>query len=236
MFGWKEKRAPGGPQAAESMAVMEGMMITGQTGLVGGTRVPSNLGWKQVEELKVGDLVLTFDNAMQPIADIQRETLHVPEEGMSKSLWPICVPQGALYNRREVWLMPDQGMMIECEAALDAMGDPYAVVPARLLKGFRGIARGCPGNRIEVTTLAFQRDEVIYVEGGMLAHCPRPQQLLAGKGILQPSLYDVLEGRAAQFLVNCLIDDDETHALASNPDELPGLPTGPVRPTRPVFA
>ncbi|SDC39428.1 Hint domain-containing protein [Ruegeria marina] len=216
------------------MAAFEGLLITGQSGFLAGTCIASTLGWKPVEQLKVGDRVLTFDNAMQPIMDIQRERMIVPDTGPSARYSPVRVPEGALFNRRDIWLMPEQGMLIECDAALDTHGDPYAVIPARYLRGFRGIAPDSLGSRFEVTTLAFRQDEVIYVEGGLLAYCPQPRQLLDVVGAGQPRTYEVLEGPAAQFLVNCLIDDDDIGALGCDPADVPGLPKGPVRPGRPM--
>ncbi len=235
MFGWKEKRGRGTPRMAETSAALDGLLITGQAGFLKGTHVASNLGWRAVDTLSVGDRVLTFDHAMQPIVDIQRETLIMPERDVGGIRRPVLVPDGALFNRRELWLMPDQGMLIECDAAQDAVGDPFAVVPARMLSGLRGITLGYPGEQIEVTTIGFNNDEVIYVEGGMLAHCPRPQPLYSQGGNPAEGIYDVLSGPAAQFLVNCIIDDDDALAVASDPAELPGgFHDGPVRPSRPV--
>lgn len=234
MFGWKTKRPGESPAMVESIAALDGLLITGHSGLLAGTCIASTLGWKPVEMLRVGDKVLTFDNAMQPIADIQRESLVVPDTGLPPRYRPMRVPEGALYNRRDIWLMPDQGMLIECEAALDTCGDPYAVVPARYLRGFRGIAAGIPPGTFEVTTLAFRQDEVIYVEGGLLAYCPQPRQLLEDIGSGRGQVYDTLVGPAAQFLVNCLIDDDDGDALGGNPADVPGLPRGPIRPGRPM--
>lgn len=236
MFGWNDDRGRGTPHMTEALAAFGDMLITGQSGLLSGTRVPSNLGWRSVEELKVGDLVLTFDNAMQPIVDIQRETLVLPEGRNLGAQQPVRVPKGALFNRQELWLMPDQGMMVESEVAQDVLGDPYAVVPARMLVGFRGIESGLPGDRLNVTTLAFRRDEVVYLEGGMLAHCPCPQQVLNRPGVSARGMYDVLEGRAARYLVNCLIEENEVHSLASDPADLPTFPTSRPRPGRPVPA
>lgn len=234
MFGWKTKRPGDSPAAIESLAAVDGLLITGQSGFLSGTCIASTLGWKPVEKLRVGDKVLTFDNAMQPIADIQRESRLVPDSGLPLRYSPVRVPEGALYNRRDLWLMPDQGMLIECEAAMDAFGDPYAIVPARYLRGFRGIVPDTPGGSFEVTTLAFRQDEVIYVEGGLLAYCPQPRQLLDELVMRQTRPYDTLEGPAAQFLVNCLIDDDDVGALGCDPADVPGLPRGPVRPLRPM--
>ena len=46
--------------------------------------------------------------------------------------------------------------MIECEAALDQHGDPYAIVRALSLAGLRGITRRAPSEQIEVVTLTFE--------------------------------------------------------------------------------
>lgn len=234
MFGWNSKREQVYSRLAMANAAVDGFLITGQSGLMKGTHVPSNLGWKRVETLKVGDKVLTFDHGMQPIVDIQRETLVMTEGELPDDQLPLKVPAGALYNRRELWLMPEQGMLVESDAANDAMGDPYAVLPARMLSGFRGIERGQPGDRIELTTIAFRGDQVIYVEGGMLAYCPAPKPLVPSDGRLVPAPYEVLDGSAARYLVDTLIDSDDAHALASNPAELPSLIETPQRPTRPL--
>ena len=37
------------------------------TGLVAGTRIATAMGWRAVEAIAVGDLVLTFDNGLQPV-------------------------------------------------------------------------------------------------------------------------------------------------------------------------
>ncbi len=231
VFGWKEKWNRRVPEMADD-AIDEGILITGQSGFLTGTQVVSNLGWRSVEALSIGDKVLTFDHAMQQIKDIKRETLFMQNMIVPKSHRPVLVPEGALFNRRELWLMPDQGMLVECEAALDALGDPFAVIPARLLEGVRGIEAGIPGQRVGITTLTFEQDEAIYVEGGMLAHCPLPQPLLFEEGALSPTLYDVLDGDAARMLVEHLRDENDIRALASHPDELPSLKVKPVHPDR----
>lgn len=236
MFGWKEKTTSIAARPAEISGAMDGLLITGQGGFVSGTHVASNLGWRAVETLSVGDKVLTFDHGMQTIVDIQRETLFAPEHALSSAQRPVLVPAGAMNNRTELWLMPDQGMLVESDAAIDVLGDPFAVVPARALKGLRGIrAVSAAADRMDVTTLAFVDDEVVYVEGGMLAHCPRPRCILTDAPVTGAELYDVLNWRAARFLVECLIDDDDDGAaLICDPDEIAGVVAHKERTARPA--
>ena len=238
MFGWKNKNTAITTRAAEVSGAMDGVLITGHSGFVSGTHVASNLGWRAVEALSVGDKVLTFDHGMQTIVDIQRETLFAPEHALSPAQCPVLVPEGALNNRRDLWLMPDQGMLVESDAAIDVMGDPFAVVPARALKGFRGIRSVHSTDRLEITTLAFANDEVIYVEGGMLGYCPRPRNFLTDTSEPKADLYEVLDLRASRFLVECLIDEDDDTALVCHPDEIAGVVATKrpsVRP-EPVFS
>ncbi|MFT5341767.1 MAG: hypothetical protein ACI9BH_000980, partial [Paracoccaceae bacterium] len=179
MFGWRDKSNCYDEQMLDDSRAMDGMLITGQSGFTAGTHVASNLGWRAVDALSVGDKLLTFDHGMQVITDIQRVVQSSPGRKQPQNQLPILVPQGALNNRRAMWLMPDQGLMVEYENAEDPLGDPFAVIPASALHGFRGIERGDPGERLDVTILAFAQDEVVYVEGGMLAYCPKPHCILS---------------------------------------------------------
>lgn len=235
MFGWKAKTKAGRAHSAELSGAVDGLLITGQAGFVAGTHVASNLGWRAVEALSVGDKVLTFDHGMQTIVDIQRETLFAPENTLPPAQCPLLVPKGAMNNRKNMWLMPDQGMLMESDAAIDALGDPFAVVPARVLKGLKGIRSTPPVDQLDITTLAFANDEVVYVEGGMLAHCPHPRRILTDSAIIADPLYDVLDTRRARFLVDCLIDKNDASPLLCDPEELVGVVAKRARPARPLM-
>ncbi len=220
MLGWMKKNNFDDAMS-EDNGVMEGLLITGQSGFIGDTHVASNLGWRAVEELSVGDKVLTFDHGMQTITDIQRQSQVAYGHKLPKAQLPLMVPRGALNNRREMWLMPDQGLMVESESTQDSLGDPFAIIPATALQGFRGIERADPGERLDVTILAFAQDEVVYVEGGMLAHCPKPHYILSDDIKTSQSLYEVMNSPSAEFLVECLArQDDSADAFTCDPEEL----------------
>lgn len=205
----------------EFVTSCDGLLITGQNGIVAGTHVASNLGWRAVDQLSVGDKVLTFDHGMKTITDIQRETLWSAQHShLPSSVTPVLVPRDALNNRCDLWLMPEQGLLIECDAALDVLGDPFAVVPAEALVGFRGIERHAPTQRLDMTVLSFAGDEVVYVEGGLLAHCPRPRDILLEGADAGGGLYDVLDATRGRLLVECLMDQKARGALVYDADEV----------------
>ncbi|WP_165390211.1 Hint domain-containing protein [Thalassococcus sp. S3] len=171
------------------------------TGFMTGTRVASNLGWTNVETLALGDKVLTFDNGMQVVTDIQRDVLWDVPDRVARALWPMHVPRGALGNRVDMQLMPDQGVMIESDAVVDVLGDPFAIVPARALNGYHGIAPMVPSDPCEIIVLSFDTDEVIYAEGGLLAYCPRPRCIVRDDFQALDMFYTVLDMPAATMLI-----------------------------------
>ena len=188
MFRWKTA-ARGMPQlSTEQTGAYNGGLGLQSHGLLSGTKVASNLGWRCVEALAVGDSVLTFDNGMQKIVEFRRQTLFLSGADAAPGNGPLIVPVGALGNRTEITLLPDQGVLVESDMVADIYGDPFAVIPAHSLEGFRGITRAGPAQEIELITLCFEEEEVIYAEGGALIYCPR--NALALDGFLDAELTD----------------------------------------------
>lgn len=221
MFDWIKGENTQADWENDTALPGDGYLITGQNGLLAGTHVVSNLGWRKVEALRVGDKVLTFDNAMQTVTGIQRETLWIAEASQAHpETLPVHVPGGALNNRRDLWLMPDQGLMIESDTAMDALGDPFAVIAAQALTGYRGITRAAPAEKLEIVILSFARDEVIYVEGGLLAYCPMPRDILLPAEASDEDLYDVLDLEEGRGLVQQMIARQQTRGFTYDRDEL----------------
>jgi hypothetical protein len=72
--------------------------VTTQTVVVcfaGGTQVATPTGERSVDELKVGDLVLTADGAVKPIRWIGRREISVADLIFKKELRPICISAGS---------------------------------------------------------------------------------------------------------------------------------------------
>ena len=185
-------------------------------GLVAGTRVATQLGWRPVEAVAVGDEVLTFDGGLQVVTGISREVIRAEPEGAPEDSWPLRVPAGALGNREETTLLPGQTVLIESDAAEEVFGDPFALIPAAALEGFRGITRYYPNKRLEVVTLRFARDEIVFANVGALFHCPRCGDLVA-EAMGDGSPYEVLGFEAAETLVTLLEIEDGTAVAPAAP-------------------
>lgn len=208
MFGWKTKTTGMPRRSLETSGAYDGGLAALTHGLMAGTCVASNLGWRAIQALAVGDMVLTFDNGMQEITEIRRSTVWLDAPDTAPAMWPVVVPAGALDNRQELTLLPDQGVLVESDAASDMYGDPFAVIPAQSLEGVRGIYRVAPAQQIELIAVYFADEQVIYAEGGALIHCPANTTALDKFIEARPSSYDVLNTRDAAFLAECLVIED----------------------------
>ncbi len=143
----------------------------GKTGLFGSTRVATTHGWRQVSSVKAGDSVLTFDHGMQKVVAVERSTLALDADVSDPSGWPMYVPAGALGNLSDFIVMPGQSVLVESDLAEDLMGDPFALIRAEDLDSVRGISRVAPSERVDVMTLQFENDEVVFGAGGALFLC-----------------------------------------------------------------
>ena len=141
-------------------------------GLIAGTLVATELGWQPIEDLRTGDRVVTFDNGMRPLRAVRISTLWTAETEAPRSVWPLLVPVRALGNRTEMTLMPEQAVLIESDEAEAMYGDPFMLVSAGVLDGYKGITRVPPQREVTVVTLEFEGDEVVYANGTLLVHCP----------------------------------------------------------------
>ncbi|MFW8634150.1 Hint domain-containing protein [Cribrihabitans pelagius] len=202
MLDWFSKRKAG------PLASGFPLVAAGQGGFLEGTLVASSFGWRPVEALAPGDRVLTFDHGMQPVLEVEREVLALDGEAMDPARCPLLVPRDALMNRNPMWMMPDQGVLLESELAQDAMGDPFAVVPAAALEGYRGIARMHPGRSLSLAVPRFAQDQVIYLEAGALGFTAAPRNLMCGRAVPEQGLYRLLPPEEARGLVLSLIDEE----------------------------
>lgn len=200
-------------------------------GLVHGTKVATTVGWKRVEQLDVGDLVRTLDNGFQEIQRVSCDLIHVPEDETRSGFLPVLVPARAAYNGTAVWLMPEQGLALG-QPWLDLETRGQAVVSARFLSGCFKFSSRSPAPEFEVTSLFFENDEVVYIEGGLKAFCPASRiRPLSGP---RTRSYSVLDEEDAIALVSAIDEAADLSAVASPLGALPApIPTEPIFPIRP---
>lgn len=204
MFGWNTKKSTRPMRMMETTGAYDGGSVPVSHGLLATTRIATAMGWRAINAIAIGEEVLTFDNCTQRVTDIQRTTLWVNATHVPEHMWNVHIPAGALGNFEPLTMLPDQGVLIESDAAVDQYGDPFAVVPAASLSGVLGITRQPPHQSIEVVTLFFADDQVIYAEGNLLTHFAARHVTLNDMLTLTHSAYDVLSMSDAAFLAECM--------------------------------
>ncbi|MFN4129173.1 MAG: Hint domain-containing protein [Paracoccaceae bacterium] len=194
---WKarEQAEQGGPSV-----IAEGIFAT--------TPIATPGGWCPAGDLRPGAQVITFDAGNQPVTQALVLAAGDPPPGF----WPLRVPVWAMDNREELVLFPEQKVLIEADLAEDLYGDPFALIPARALEGWRGIGR-CRPLQIAVAAavqLRFARHQVIYASRGVLLSCAGDRLADNDWQARDYSRYSLAQAR---HLIACLMAEETGAAL-----------------------
>jgi Hint domain len=217
-MGWtRRNRRPTADYADRSEAwggaTGRNVEVTFAEGIASGTLIATEQGWLPIEQVRVGCNVLTFDNGAATVLAIDRRVLWRGQGICPKGMWPLAVPAGVLGNRRAMLLLPDQNVMLESDLAEMLFGDPFALVPAAALEGYRGIARVCPHGAIEIVSLRFAEDQLVYANGSGMLHCGSVQGLDMSLDLITTAgAYLPLALDRARKLVGLMIEADEIQA------------------------
>lgn len=124
-----------------------------------GTRIRAMNGEVPIEELRVGDMVMTHDNGMQPIRWIASRT--VPGHS---AMAPVRFEPGAIGNRRPLALSPLHRVLISGWKVELLFGDSEVLSAAVHLVNGTTIARFQQA-WVEYFHILFDEHQVIYAEG-----------------------------------------------------------------------
>lgn len=127
--------------------------------LAKGTRVSTAQGYRRVENLRPGDLLLTKDRGAQPLRWIGHRD--VPAVGPSA---PVVFAPGALGNTRTLRVSPQHRMLITGWKAEMLFGETEVLIAAKhLVDGIEVTQKH--GGDIEYFHLCLDRHEIIFAEG-----------------------------------------------------------------------
>lgn len=163
-------------------------------GMLASTLVATEMGWLPASDLRPGDRVVSFDNGMVVLRDAAVSRLSTGGGHLPRAYWPLLVPEQALGNRREMLLLPEQNVLIESDEGEDLFGDPFLLVAASALDGYKGITRVAPAPEMKIVSLRFDDEQVVYANGMVLMHCPTPVHV----GLVSPDEL-IARGHAARY-------------------------------------
>ncbi len=197
---------------------MLGVQGVGRRGMASGIAVATSAGWQQAGSVVVGQGVLTFDGGLQRVVATKTAPAWAGGGPCPRNLWPVEVPRGALGNREVMQLAADQPILIESDAAEAQGNDPFALIRARALDGVRGICRVPPAPDEMLITLTFAFEQIVFVAGGAMLHCPAAAADLLDAAA-SSARYPVLDMEDAVRIAQALSED--THQARSA--GLPGI-------------
>jgi Ca2+-binding RTX toxin-like protein len=163
----------GGDPASESGTFTylndDGELITGTYAeienviicFVRGTMIETLDGPRPIEDLEVGDAVITLDSGVQKLRWIGSRT--VAAKG---NLAPIRIAAGALGNDRDLYVSPQHRMLIDDWRAELFFNAPEVLVAAKHLVNGNSIQK-VTGGEVEYFHLLFDRHEIVMANGAL---------------------------------------------------------------------
>lgn len=132
-----------------------------------GTRILTPMGPVLVEDLRVGDPVITRDNGIQFIRWIGRRDLSLADLIVRPALRPIRLPAGCLGEDmpcRDMLVSPQHRMLVEGARAEILFGEREVLVAALHLVGRKGAEQVLPP-AVSYIHILFDQHEIIHSDG-----------------------------------------------------------------------
>lgn len=176
------------------------------TGFYASTPVQTAFGWAAASDLGPGDLVMTRDMGLVPVASMQTEH--------RQALWSVRIPPGALGNTGPVMLPPGQPLLIQTDWAMPFSGDDLALVPATALEGWRGIAPHVPAEAQPVLQLHLDQPAILFIGPGLMAGCDGTDDTVFDlHRLMQFPRRPILPLAAARHMMAQLVADEACEAI-----------------------
>ena len=152
-----------------------------------GTLIATPTGERRVEELEVGDRVITRDNGIQAIRWVGQRDMSAAEFEKAAHLKPVLIRQGALGNdlpERDMMVSPNHRVLVANDKTALYFEDREVLVAAKHLTGLEGV------DIVDVSSttyvhIMFDRHEVILSDGTWTESFQPGDMSLAGIGNAQ---------------------------------------------------
>lgn len=147
-----------------------------------GTLIATPDGERRVEELQVGDRVITRDNGIQSIRWLGQQSLDAEALKRAEHLQPILIREGALGNglpERDMMVSPNHRVLVANDKTALYFEDREVLVAAKHLVGLEGI------DAVETSTVTyihfmFDQHEVVLSDGAWTESFQPGDQTLRG--------------------------------------------------------
>ncbi len=133
-----------------------------------GTKIDTPTGRVAVDELSVGDAVMTQDNGVQPVRWIARKTIQRRELDVNPKLRPLVILADALgpgYPKVDLKISRRHRVLIRSRIAERMFGKREILVPAVKLLGLSGVFVDTAVQSVTYVHFICDRHEVVFANG-----------------------------------------------------------------------
>ena len=133
-----------------------------------GTLILTNRGEIAIDDLRVGDLVVTRDNGLQPVRWIGTRKLDAPMMILKPNLRPIRIKAGALGANlpgQDLLVSPQHRVLVRSRIAQRIFGTSEVLVAAKQLLTIEGVDIVDVPDGVEYFHMLFDRHEVVFSNG-----------------------------------------------------------------------
>lgn len=152
-----------------------------------GTQIMTPDGPRNVEDLKVGDLVMTADRGAQEVRWAGARTLDAIDLASESRLIPVRIKAGALGGglpKRDLVVSPQHRVLIASDIALEMTGEKEVLVAAKHLLGMPGVELAADLASVTYHHILFDNHEIVFSEG------LRSESLFTGKEAMKAMTED----------------------------------------------
>lgn len=132
-----------------------------------GARIATNRGEVRIEDIAVGDMVLTRDNGYQPVTWVGQRSLNTLDLLLQPEMAPIRIQKGALgpnVPKQDITISPQHRMLIESVVSQFYLGETEVLVKAKDMVNLPGVQRINP-NEVTYIHLMLPAHEIILADG-----------------------------------------------------------------------
>jgi Hint domain-containing protein len=133
-----------------------------------GTLISTPLGGRLIEDLKVGDLVLTADNGLQAIRWIGSMRISGARLYASPEIRPVCIRKHAFGHNlpeRDTWVSPQHRMLVGSKETVLNYNEPEVFVPAKGLVNGGSVIVDQAVTQTTYIHMLFDQHEVVFANG-----------------------------------------------------------------------
>lgn len=143
---------------------------TGMVCFTQGCNILTAFGDIPVEHLKIGDLVHTEDNGLQPIRWIGSREVTRPKMQMAPQAQPVQIKTkkdtfGPYMPAQDIWVSQQHQMLLETEDAQRLFGLDSVLAPAKALVNGENIVLDTDANEVKYIHLMFDEHQIVFVDG-----------------------------------------------------------------------